>query len=490
MTYPYPLDADGINAVIDLLTNDYPAITSRIQLNLPSHDLGRPIYALRIGVAEDKHGVLFLGGLHARELVNPDLLLAFATQLCDAYTRGTELRFGPVTHAPGIAKTLVEALTLFIVPLVNPDGRIWVQTADPGWRKNRRVSTGTTCRGVDVNRNFDFLWAEGIGTSTSPCDPAVYRGPSPESDKETKNVKWLLDTFPNIGCMLDVHSYSQYVLYPWGDAPNQSSDPTMSFQNHSWDGMRRNPDYGEYMPSSDERRYRRTAEAVANAIGAVRGTVYEPTQTYFMDFYGPGTTYPTSATSNDYAYSRHFTEEGTRVWAFAIETGTEFQPSDPDVVAQWITEVSNGIVTFLLRCMCPFDELLAEIFGDDAETVSSALRKARDEKLEGSSVGRRLVDLLDENGAEILMIIHTDDKLRAIVTEVLTDVADLIMTFQQGKRVTVEPSLVRRINAAARQLNRQASRQLKSASRETRAVLRQFEGSTIPQGLKKAQTSS
>jgi hypothetical protein len=140
--------------------------------------------------------------------------------------------------------------------------------------------------------------------------------------------------------------------------------------------------------------------------------------------------------------------------------------------------------------MCPFDELLAEIFGDDAETVSSALRKARDEKLEGSSVGRRLVDLLDENGAEILMIIHTDDKLRAIVTEVLTDVADLIMTFQQGKRVTVEPSLVRRINAAARQLNRQASPQLKSAIRETRAVLRQFEGSTIPQGLKKAQTSS
>lgn len=482
----YPLDADGIDAVLDLLSNDYPVITRKIQLNFPSQDIGRPIYALRVGVAEDKHGVLFIGGTHARELVNPDLLLTFAAQLCDAYTRGTELRFGPVSHAPVIAKILVEAVTLFIVPMINPDGRIWVQTSDTGWRKNRRTTTGTTCRGVDVNRNFDFLWAEGIATSTNPCDYQVYRGPLPGSDNETKNVKWLLDTFPNIGCMLDVHSYGQYVLYPWGDAPNQPSDATMSFQNHSWDGMRRDPKYREYMPSSDERRYRRRAEAVANAIAAVHGTVYEPTQTYFMDFYGPGSTYPTTATSNDYAYSRHFTGAGSKVYAFAIETGTQFQPSET-AATQWIREVSNGLVTFLLRCLCSIDELLAQIFGDDAETRSAALRRLRDERLEGTEVGRQLVDLLEDNGAEILAIIDADEQLRDELSRVLGDVAELVSVFDEGKRVTVDASLTRRINAVARQVSRAASPQLTSAIKQARAILRNFEGSTIPQGLKKAQ---
>ena len=28
------------------------------------------------------------------------------------------------------------------------------------WRKNRRLNTGSTCRGVDQNRNYDSHWNE------------------------------------------------------------------------------------------------------------------------------------------------------------------------------------------------------------------------------------------------------------------------------------------------------------------------------------------
>jgi len=487
VTYPYPLDANGIDAVIQMLATDYPAITRRFELAFPSHDLGRPIYALRVGRREDRHGVLFLGGLHARELVNPDLLLAFAAQLCDAYTRRTEMRFGPVVHPRAIAQLIVESLTLFFVPLVNPDGRIWVQTADAGWRKNRRVNSGSSCRGADVNRNFDFLWAEGIATSTNPCDYQVYRGPSPGSENESKNVRWLLDEFPNIGCLLDVHSYSQYVLYPWGDAPNQTTDPSMSFQNPAWDGMRRDPGYGEYMPPRDQRRHRRTAEAVANAIRAVRGTVYEPTQTYFMDVFGP--TYPTSATANDYAYSRHLMGAGSKVLGFAIETGTLFQPT-AEVAAEWTTEVSSGLVTFLLRCLCPLDELLEEIFGADWSTAASALREVRDERLLTTAVGTRWVDLFEEHGVEALAIIRGDDELRATVAEALADVARSVIAFREGKRVRIDPGLVRRLDAAAARLAKQGSPSLKAAIKEARVALRNFAGATIPQGLRGARRSS
>jgi hypothetical protein len=358
------------------------------------------------------------------------------------------------------------------------------------WRKNRRTNSGSSCRGADVNRNFDFLWAEGIGTSTDPCNYNTYRGPSPASDNETRNLTAILDTFANIRSMIDMHSYSQYVLYPWGDAPNQTIDTSMSFQNPTWNGKRTNPGYGEYLPSRDNRRFARTAAAVADAIGAVHGTVYEPTQTYFMDAFGPTyPTYPTSATSNDYAYSRHFVGQGSKVWAYAMEAGNKFQPT-PDEAAHWIPEVSNGLVTFLLRSLCALDELLQAIFGADWLTVSASFRAFRDEKLLTSTVGQRLMDLLDDDGAEALAIVRSDERLQENVSELLIEVANTLLAFQEGKRVKVEPQLVRKLDAAARQIGREASPQLKSTMKELRAVLANFAGATIPQGLKKSHTAS
>jgi murein tripeptide amidase MpaA len=90
--------------------------------------------------------------------------------------------------------------------------------------------------GVDINRNFDFLWASGVGSSFFPIDD-TYKGTSPFSEPETRNMKWLLEQ-SRADFFLDIHGYAGQVDQSWGDALNQTLDSTMSFRNPLWDGRR------------------------------------------------------------------------------------------------------------------------------------------------------------------------------------------------------------------------------------------------------------
>src|SRR5574340_1169753 len=230
------LSASGIQSCLIYLANTYSSICQLIPLPEAS-GLGSAMRAVKIGKSSRsaKPRVLLLGGLHARELVNPDALVGVALELCQAYTGGGAISLGGKTYEAPTIKLLVEALDIFVFPLVNPDGRSYVQApgGDPWWRKNRRPISGSACVGVDLNRNFDLLWSSGIGTSADPCDYQIYKGTSAFSESETRNVRWMMDHYPIKG-MLDVHSYSELVLYPWGDDNNQSVDPNMNFKNPAY----------------------------------------------------------------------------------------------------------------------------------------------------------------------------------------------------------------------------------------------------------------
>ena len=55
--------------------------------------------------------------------------------------------------------------------------------------------------------------------------------------------------------------------------------------------------------------------------------------------------------------SRHFTDgKKSRVYAYTVETGTEFQPPYSEAL-NIITEVSSGLVQFCLECVCAVTEL-------------------------------------------------------------------------------------------------------------------------------------
>lgn len=350
------LSVAGIESSLQHLSSAYSSTCQLIQLPEQTWEK-RTSRAIKLskGSGTSRLGILLLGGLHARELVNPDLLVSFAFKLCQAYKAGTGLTFGRKSFDASTIQKIINSLDLFIFPLVNPDGRAYVQslTGDPMWRKNRNPNPGQLCKGVDLNRNFDFLWSSGIGTSTNPCSE-IFKGKRPFSEPETRNVRHLLDTYKNIGMMLDIHSYSGLVMYPWGDDENQTTNPSMNFHNSAYDGLRGkvgDTAYKEYIPRTDLSWFVKTCNQVRDGIKAVRGTTYTVQQSVGL--------YPTTATSDDYAYSRHFVDASKRkVLAGTIETGQEFQPPYSEAL-NIIAEISAGLIEFCLACI-PIVETMPE----------------------------------------------------------------------------------------------------------------------------------
>jgi murein tripeptide amidase MpaA len=204
---------------------------------------------------------------------------------------------------------------------------------------------------VDLNRNFDFLWDHltkfapdsGVSASDDPCDESVYRGPSPASEPEARNVVWLLDTYPRIRWFVDVHSAVPVILHTWGSDQNQTIEPTQTFLNNAFDGVRGRPNdaaYGEYITPDDLEIEETLGSRMNDAVKAVRGVDYGVEQSYGL--------YPTSGASDDYAFSRHFADSSkTKVYGFTVECGRSFQPTWSEA-EEVIREVSAGLIAFCL----------------------------------------------------------------------------------------------------------------------------------------------
>ena len=475
------LSSVGIEACIQYITSTYPAISQLI--TLPEQSVqGRTIRALKIGTGggSHRHGLLLIGGVHARELVPPDALVTLAIRLCQAYTGNTGLTYGGRTYAPGTVKLIVEGLDLFILPLVNPDGRTFVQapTGDFNWRKNRRPNPGG-CFGVDINRNYDFLWSSGIGTSSNPCEYQVYKGPAPFSEPETRNVRWMLDTYANIECMVDVHSYSELILYPWGDDDNQTTDPAMNFQNPAYNGLRGNPGdsiYREYIPAHDRDWFVNSGTQVRSAISAVRG------RTYLLE-QGVGL-YPTSGTSDDYAYGRHFVDSAKeRVYAYVIEVGSGaaggFQPQYSEALQQ-IAEVSSGLVQYAIQCLCA------------VETTGRLTKKKKGfaefdkwkGKLEESAAGRRYLELIPVVSAALLPLLADDRFIREDAGTLLEGIGEAVEANPEDPRI--DGDLVGRATKLLDRLEKAGGRDVAAAVQELKADAKLYRNKPLREGLEAA----
>jgi len=178
-------------------------------------------------VAGPKPKLFINSAIHAREYTTAPLVLEFARWLVNGHGSNAD------------ATWIMDHHEVHLMLQANPDGR---KKAEAGalWRKNTNTAyCGPTSsnRGADLNRNFSYHWniTGGTGSSGNPCSE-TYRGPSAGSEPEVQAVEayarslWpdrrgagLDDAAPadTSGIHLDIHSYSQLVLWPWGvrDAP-------------------------------------------------------------------------------------------------------------------------------------------------------------------------------------------------------------------------------------------------------------------------------
>ncbi len=200
--------------VMDLnrLAHNYPHL-SRLETLGYSTRLGLPLLGLKISDApnlrEDEARLLFNGNHHAAEIIGPEICLFLAESLLGQYEINPEV------------KRFVDSEEIWIVPMVNPDGH-WIieQDIDTLWRKNLRDNDSNGIinldyDGVDLNRNYNFLWERGNPEPSS----REYRGPLPFSENE---ICALRDLALREKFLIDVCYHSdidprrgEYVYFPW-----------------------------------------------------------------------------------------------------------------------------------------------------------------------------------------------------------------------------------------------------------------------------------
>ncbi|XP_030380076.1 carboxypeptidase B-like [Scaptodrosophila lebanonensis] len=189
-----------INAYLDELARTYPSRVT-VQVAGKSYE-GRDLKTITItnGDGNANKNVIFLdAGIHAREWIAPAGALYVIQQLVENF----------VSNA-----ALLKNYDWVILPVVNPDGYEYTHTNTRMWRKTRKPVT-SSCYGTDGNRNFDYHWGE-VGASTLSCAD-TYRGQSAFSEPETQIVRDLLLSLTGRGKFyLTLHSYGNYLLYPWG----------------------------------------------------------------------------------------------------------------------------------------------------------------------------------------------------------------------------------------------------------------------------------
>ncbi|MBP1937782.1 g-D-glutamyl-meso-diaminopimelate peptidase [Paenibacillus sediminis] len=179
---------------IERLTATYPFVTAEV---IGRSVMGKPIPAIRIGCGPRQ--VHFNGAVHANEWITSPCLMQFIEDYACALYRGVCWQHYNVTD-------WYNHNTLWIVPMVNPDGVEIVQEGvhplhpyyhqllewNNGRRQFRRWKANI--RGVDLNDQFPAHWEE-ERERRGKCSPAPqdYSGPSPLSEPESVALAWLTD---------------------------------------------------------------------------------------------------------------------------------------------------------------------------------------------------------------------------------------------------------------------------------------------------------
>lgn len=187
-----------------ILEQTYPGVVNVVDIGDSLE--GRNIYAVKLsdnaGQDENEAQVIFTGCHHAREWISVDVPLRIAQHLAANYADDPEI------HA------LLDNSEVWILPLINPDGLEYSIHVYRYWRKNRRNNGGGSY-GIDLNRNYGYQWGyDDIGSSGDP-NSAVYRGPAPFSEPESRVVRDFVAAH-DFQALVSYHNYSQIILYPWG----------------------------------------------------------------------------------------------------------------------------------------------------------------------------------------------------------------------------------------------------------------------------------
>ncbi|MBN1389103.1 MAG: hypothetical protein JXA22_00515 [Candidatus Thermoplasmatota archaeon] len=249
---------------------------------------GRDLWCLKLsdnpGLEDDggvtvEENVLLVGAHHGNEWISYEVPLYVLSFLVNNYGGGGV--------NGSISTYIVDNREVYFIPMVNPDGVQYSHEVDRNWRKNREpnylIEFGPggllspdvvpLSYGVDINRNYGWAWHESGGSNVLVTSGSSYRGPPDNVDDdgdaiipidvrpgyiplgpdegvdedpwdgidndgdgkvdedpaggfssaETIAIRALGDSH-HYPVAITYHSYSELVLWPWGNTPEPTRD--------------------------------------------------------------------------------------------------------------------------------------------------------------------------------------------------------------------------------------------------------------------------
>jgi carboxypeptidase T len=194
---------------------------------------GREIWALKISdnvaTDEDEPEVLSESGLHAREHISVEMAMYLVYLLT--------VNYGNTDTLGERVTSIVNSREIWIIPIVNPDGTEFDISGGTfhKWRKNRQTFAGTNAVGIDLNRNFGFMW--GSKGSAGKPGSGQYRREYPFQAPEAAALRDFvlsrrIGGRQQLTGVLNWHSYGEFIYWPYGYT-KEDIPPTMTVDDHS-----------------------------------------------------------------------------------------------------------------------------------------------------------------------------------------------------------------------------------------------------------------
>ncbi|WP_040952804.1 M14 family zinc carboxypeptidase [Gorillibacterium massiliense] len=190
--------------------------------------LNKPIYAVKLGGGPNI--IHYNGSIHANEWITASMLMKFIEDFSSAYTTGRTFK-GKDT------RRLFQATSLWIAPMLNPDGVELVQEGpdprSPQYRQLLEWNNGSynfsgwkaNIRGVDLNDQFPAHWEEEKARrGTAGPGPRDYPGTAPLTEPEVKALAAFTRNNP-FRQVIAFHTQGEEIYYTYrGLQPPESTD--------------------------------------------------------------------------------------------------------------------------------------------------------------------------------------------------------------------------------------------------------------------------
>ncbi|HBT65970.1 MAG TPA: peptidase M14 [Ruminococcaceae bacterium] len=222
--YGFPVVDTNIDYTCDIMERDIEGLKARYPFlevgSAGQSSLGRNLYYIRLGTGPNQ--VFYNGAHHALEWITTPVLMKFIEDFSEAYAQSESLAgYNPAE--------IWNASSIYIVPMVNPDGVDLVlnglQPDNPNYNQLIQWNNGSTDfstvwqannRGVDLNHNYNAGWAESKAAEaaagiTGP-GPTRYSGPAPESEPEVQAMVAFTRSH-NFSLVLAYHSQGEVIYW-------------------------------------------------------------------------------------------------------------------------------------------------------------------------------------------------------------------------------------------------------------------------------------